>query len=113
MANTALALLDTATEPAIAVEGRDRCEWLVSAVPTVRIVGDLLAVEIAEKPARSIKYQLTIAKLPSAKDIDDFDFTGTPVNEALIRDLASGAFSPSSATPCWSAVPAPAKATSP
>src|SRR5207245_8373581 len=57
-----------------------------------RIVGDLLSAEIAEKQARSIKYQLTIAKLPLAKDIDDFDFTGTPVNEALIRDLASGAF---------------------
>jgi DNA replication protein DnaC len=57
-----------------------------------RIVGDLLSAEIAEKQARSIKHQLTIAKLPLAKDIDDFDFTGTPVNEALIRDLASGAF---------------------
>jgi IstB-like ATP binding protein len=40
-----------------------------------RIVGDLLAAEIAEKQARSIKYQLTIAKLPLAKDIEDFDFT--------------------------------------
>jgi hypothetical protein len=29
-----------------------------------RIVGELLSAEIAEKPARSIKYQLTIAKLP-------------------------------------------------
>ena len=57
-----------------------------------RIVGDLLSAEIAEKQARSIKYQLTIAKLPLAKDIDDFDFTGTPINEALVRDLASGAF---------------------
>src|SRR5256885_5072571 len=57
-----------------------------------RIVGDLLSAEVAEKQARSIKYQLTIAKLPLAKDIDDFDFAGTPVNEALIRDLASGAF---------------------
>ena len=34
-----------------------------------RIVGDLLSAEIAEKQARSIKYQLTIAKLPLAKDI--------------------------------------------
>jgi hypothetical protein len=57
-----------------------------------RIVGDLRAAEIAEKQARSIKYQLTIAKLPLAKDIDNFDFTGTPINEALIRDLATGAF---------------------
>jgi hypothetical protein len=57
-----------------------------------RILGDLLAAEIAEKRARSIKYQLTIAKLPLAKDIDDFDFAGTPVDERLIRDLAGGAF---------------------
>jgi DNA replication protein DnaC len=27
-----------------------------------------------------------------AKDTDDFDFTGTPINETLIRDLAGGAF---------------------
>jgi DNA replication protein DnaC len=47
---------------------------------------------IAEKQVRSIKYQLTIAKLPLAKDIDNFDVTGTPINEALVRDLASGGF---------------------
>jgi DNA replication protein DnaC len=57
-----------------------------------RIVGDLLKAEIAEKQARSIKYQLTIAKLPLAKDIDDFTFAGTPINEALVRELATGAF---------------------
>ncbi|WP_347251145.1 IS21-like element helper ATPase IstB [Zoogloea sp.] len=57
-----------------------------------RIVGDLLTAEIAEKQARSIKYQLTIAKLPLAKDLKEFDFSGTPVNEGLVRDLATGAF---------------------
>src|SRR5215469_14524809 len=57
-----------------------------------RIVGDLLTAEIAEKQARSIKYQLTIARLPLAKEIDDFDFTGTPINETLISTLAGGAF---------------------
>ncbi|MCU0840038.1 MAG: IS21-like element helper ATPase IstB [Rhodospirillales bacterium] len=57
-----------------------------------RIVGDLLKAEIAEKQARSIKYQLAIAKLPLAKDIDDFQFAGTPINEALVRELAAGAF---------------------
>jgi DNA replication protein DnaC len=57
-----------------------------------RIIGDLLAAEIAEKQARSIKYQLTIAKLPLAKDLDEFDFAGTPINEALIRELAAGGF---------------------
>lgn len=57
-----------------------------------RVVGDLLSAEICEKQARSIKYQITIAKLPLAKDVDDFTFDGTPVNEALVRDLAGGNF---------------------
>ncbi len=57
-----------------------------------QIVGDLLKAEIAEKQARSIKYQLTIAKLPLAKDIDDFQFDGTPINQALVRELATGSF---------------------
>jgi len=57
-----------------------------------QILGELLAAEIAEKRARSIKYQLTVAKLPLAKDIDDFEFAGTPINETLIRDMAGGAF---------------------
>ena len=57
-----------------------------------RIVGDLLTAEISEKQARSIKYQITIAKLPLAKDIGDFAFDDAPVNEALVRDLAGGDF---------------------
>jgi DNA replication protein DnaC len=57
-----------------------------------RFVGDLLKAEISEKQARSIKYQLSIAKLPLAKDIDDFTFKDTPINESLVCDLAGGAF---------------------
>ena len=57
-----------------------------------RIVGELLAAEIAEKQARSIKYQMTIAKLPLAKDLDGFTFAGTPINENLVRSLETGAF---------------------
>jgi DNA replication protein DnaC len=57
-----------------------------------RLVGDLLKAEISEKQARSIKYQLTVAKLPLAKDIDDFTFKGTSINEDLVRDLAGGNF---------------------
>jgi len=57
-----------------------------------RFVGDLLKAEISEKQARSIRYQMTIAKLPLAKDIDDFAFKGTPINEGLVRDLAGGNF---------------------
>ncbi len=57
-----------------------------------RIVGDLLQSEIAEKQARSIRYQMTIAKLPLAKDLDQFNFGGTPINESLVKELASGRF---------------------
>ncbi len=57
-----------------------------------RLVGDLLKAEIDEKLARSIKYQMTIARLPLAKDVADFTFAGTPVNEALVHDLAGGHF---------------------
>jgi DNA replication protein DnaC len=56
-----------------------------------QIVGDLLKAEIAEKQARS-KYQLTIAKLPLAKEIEDFTFGETPINEQLVRELATGGF---------------------
>jgi len=57
-----------------------------------RVVGDLLSAEVNEKQARSIKYQLTIAKLPLAKDLDDFHFEGTPINQTLVNDLAGGGF---------------------
>ena len=55
-------------------------------------VGDLLTAEITEKQVRSIKYQIAIAKLLLAKDIDDFVFADTPINETLVRDLAGGNF---------------------
>jgi DNA replication protein DnaC len=57
-----------------------------------QIIGDLLNAEISEKRARSIKYQMTIAKMPLAKELEEFDFEATPVNETLIRDLATGDF---------------------
>jgi DNA replication protein DnaC len=56
------------------------------------IIGDLLKAEVAEKQARSIKYQITLAKLPLAKEMAGFEFAGTPVNEPLVRDLAAGGF---------------------
>ena len=57
-----------------------------------QIVGDLLAAEIAEKQARSIRYQVAAAKLPLAKELTDFDFTNNPVNQGLVRDMAAGGF---------------------
>ncbi|MCC6792331.1 MAG: ATPase, partial [Thermomicrobiales bacterium] len=52
----------------------------------MQIAGNLLPAEIAEKQARSIKYQVVIARLPPAKEPADFDFSGTPINEPLVRD---------------------------
>jgi DNA replication protein DnaC len=57
-----------------------------------RVIGALLKAEIAEKEARSIRYQMGIAKLPLAKELADFTFAGTPINEQLVRDLAGGGF---------------------
>lgn len=57
-----------------------------------RVLGDLLRAEIGDKQARSIRYQLGIAKLPLAKELDEFHFADTPINESLVRDLAGGGF---------------------
>jgi DNA replication protein DnaC len=56
------------------------------------IIAALLKAEIAEKHARSIRYQMGIAKLPLAKELADFAFADTPINEQLVRDLAGGNF---------------------
>ena len=60
--------------------------------PVQQIIGTLLKAEIADKKARSIKYQMTSAKLPTAKELADFDFAASPVNEPLIQELATGGF---------------------
>ena len=57
-----------------------------------QIFGALLRAEIADKTARSIKYQMASARLPAAKELAEFDFAASPVNEPLIRDLAMGGF---------------------
>ena len=56
------------------------------------ILGELLRAEITEKQARSIRYQLGIAKLPLAKELTEFAFEDSPVNHALVEELATGAF---------------------
>src|SRR5260370_8220421 len=48
-----------------------------------RIIGDLLKAEIGEKQARSIKYQLTIPKLPLPNDLADYKLQLTPTTQTL------------------------------
>ena len=57
-----------------------------------QIISALLKAELAEKAARSIRYQMGIAKLPLAKELADFQFAETPINEQLVKDLAGGLF---------------------
>ena len=57
-----------------------------------QIIGDLIQAEISEKQARSIRYQMTTAKLPLAKELSEFSFAGTDINEGLVNDLARGDF---------------------
>ena len=48
-----------------------------------RFVGDLLTAEISEKQARSIKYQITIAKMPLANGGPTSDPTAEDNKEIL------------------------------
>jgi len=56
------------------------------------VLGRLLEAEYAEKQARSIRYRMSNAKLPTGKELSDFDFAASPVNETLVRELHTGAF---------------------
>jgi hypothetical protein len=53
---------------------RDFCSGAYRQHSLPQIIGDLLQAEIAEKQARSIKYQVAIARLPLAKELSDFRF---------------------------------------
>ena len=60
--------------------------------PVQQNIDTLLQVELADKQARSIKYQMASTRLPTAKELADFDFAASPVNEPLIQELAGGGF---------------------
>src|SRR6266852_9319 len=55
-----------------------------------RIIGDLLKAEIGEKQARSIKYQLTIAKLPLVQDLAAGGFIAQQRNAVLVGGTGTG-----------------------
>ena len=54
------------------------------------VLGRLLQAELADKTARSIKYQMTIARLPHARELGEFDFSASPVAEEMVRRMADG-----------------------
>lgn len=60
--------------------------------PVPRVVGELLLAQVAAMRARSIAYQMGMARFPLAKTLAEFDFAASPVNEPLVRDLHQGGF---------------------
>ena len=56
------------------------------------VLGRLLAAEDSERHARSIRYQMAVAKFPEYRELANFDFAESPVNEQQIRMLHEGGF---------------------
>lgn len=56
------------------------------------LLASLLRAEHNHRQARSIVYRISSAKFPVLKDLDSFDFAGTPVDDGQMREMATGAF---------------------
>ena len=57
-----------------------------------KILCDLLEAELAERQIRSIRYRMSLAKFPVDKDLDQFEFSASPVNEMQVRHIHEGGF---------------------
>ena len=56
------------------------------------LLASLIRAELNHRNARSINYRISGARFPVLKDVDAFVFEGTPVDEGLVRELATGGF---------------------
>ena len=63
-------------------------------LPIQAVIGELLQAQLADNRARSTAYRLGKARFPLAKTLAEFDFTTSPVNASLVRDLHEGGFLP-------------------
>ena len=54
--------------------------------------GELLSAESAEREVKSLVNQMKAARFPAHRDLVDFDFTHSQVDEALVRRLHGGEF---------------------
>jgi DNA replication protein DnaC len=59
------------------------------------LVRQLLDAEGAERTVRSIAYQMHVARFPVHRDLAGFDFAASSVDEALVRQLHTTAFTDS------------------
>lgn len=57
-----------------------------------KVLLQLLTAEVTERRVRSHNYRLGQARLPVFKELDSFEFSGTPVNEVQVRHLHDGGF---------------------
>jgi len=53
----------------------------------VPILTQLLKAEVAEREVRSIAYHMKVARFPAYKDLPNFDFSSSEMNEATVRQL--------------------------
>jgi DNA replication protein DnaC len=60
--------------------------------PAERVVGELLAAQLADVQSRAAAYRMGNAKFPVMKALGEFDFAASPVNAALVRALHRGDF---------------------
>lgn len=60
--------------------------------PAGEVLARLVQAESAEREARSIRYQMTAAAFPAARDLDSFEFAESAVNEPQVRGLYDGGF---------------------
>ncbi|GLR67099.1 ATPase [Acidocella aquatica] len=56
------------------------------------LIASLIRAEHTHRQARSISYRMTGAKFPVLKDLNKFTFAETVIDEALVRELATGTF---------------------
>ena len=56
------------------------------------LIETLLKAEVAEREVRSIQYQLKAARFPHYRDLSNFDFGQSAVDEPLLRQLHRGQF---------------------
>jgi hypothetical protein len=52
-----------------------------------RIIGELPLAQLADNRARSTAYRIGVARFPVMKNLAEFDFSVSPVNQGLVREL--------------------------
>ena len=57
-----------------------------------RLLMMLLASEQADREAKSLAYRMKKARFPHMKELSDFEYSSTPIQEEQIQELAAGSF---------------------